>query len=769
MLVDNPGDWMIDRSVVLSEPSSFGQEIAERLNGIVATVARATGCGASAIYRRDGETLCLVVGDGPPTLPAGPFIEPLADVAASRSQGVERILHSGNEVRSSCDFAGFVAATLVAGTVGTESIITVSSAVPRGALSAAQVYVLRAYAELAATVMELHALRQRAVETGTDNLASAARLRLLESVAVHANDSILITEAEPLDRPGPRILYCNEAFTRTTGYALDEVLGKTPRLLQGPKTTDAARAKLRAAFAEWQPVTVELVNYRKDGTEFEVELSIAPVANDQGWFTHWVSVQRDITERNRAAELSTRVRIAEVENEALANEIRERKRVEEHLFYTAFHDSLTRLRNRAFFMERLKKVLDAEREDPDRTCAILFLDLDRFKVVNDSLGHLAGDAMLKEIARRLASCVRPQDTLARIGGDEFALLIEDAADIAVPVMLAEQILEVLRPAVRVGRQDVFPSTSIGIVRSSSPCKQPDDLIRDADIAMYVAKRSGYGQYAIFNQAMHAEATAALTLQSDLKLAIEREEFELAYQPIVDPQRGTIKRFEALLRWRHPTRGLVSPAEFIPIAEEIGIIRQIDRWVMQEACSQLANWRGLFPSSDLAMSINTSATEFNDPRFLDELKATLERFELPPSALELEITESIFLHPDPRVEAVMTEARAHGVRIGLDDFGTGYSSLSYLTRYPTDTIKIDQSFIRSLCSDDRTLAIVVLIIQLATTLQVEVVAEGVETFEQAELLASMSCSLAQGYFYSRPVAAAVLTEMMTVSMTLAGGS
>ena len=477
------------------------------------------------------------------------------------------------------------------------------------------------------------------------------RLRLLESVAVHANDSILITEAEPLDLPGPRILYCNEAFTRTTGYTSEEVVGQTPRILQGPQTEDAARQKLREAFALWRPVTVELTNYRKDGTAFAVELSIVPVANDEGWFTHWISVQRDITERKNAAELNTRIRIAEVENLALASEIRERKRIEEHLLYTAFHDSLTHLRNRAFFMDRLKEVLDEH--DPHRPCAVLFLDLDRFKVVNDSLGHLAGDALLKEIGRRLTSCVRPQDTLARIGGDEFAVLVENASDMAVPIAMAESILEALRAPVRVGRQDVFPSTSIGIVQSTTCDPHPESLIRDADIAMYVAKRAGFGQYAIFSQSMHAEAKATLTLQSDLQLALERQEFELAYQPIVDPQHGTIKRFEALLRWRHPLRGFVSPADFVPIAEEIGIIRQIDRWVMIEACAQLSRWRAMFPAADLAMSINTSATEFNDPRFMTELKETLSRFDLPPQALELEITEGIFLHPDPRVETILS--------------------------------------------------------------------------------------------------------------------
>lgn len=314
---------------------------------------------------------------------------------------------------------------------------------------------------------------------------------------------------------------------------------------------------------------------------------------------------------------------------------------------------------------------------------------------------------------------------------------------------------------------MFPSCSIGVAHSTEPGVHPEALIRDADIAMYVAKRSGYGEYSVYDESMHAEATAALELQTDLQLAIERGEFEVAYQPIVDPQHGRIKSFEALIRWRHPTRGLVPPTEFVPVAEEIGLIRQIDRWVMQEACAQLARWRERFADGDLGMAVNTSASEFDDPEFLPLLKSTLAFHGLPPRALQLEITESIFLDPDPRIADIIAAVRAHGVRVGLDDFGTGYSSLSYLNRYPTDTIKIDKSFVEGLCSDDRTLAIVLLIIQLARTLGVDVVAEGVETEEQAQLLASMSCSHAQGYYFARPMAAAEMTAILTRSMHLTG--
>lgn len=767
MLSDRHDRWTAVPSAPPADVLALGRT--ERwLDTMTGTVATALRCDEVSIYRADPTGYVMVAGNGPASIAGdqldrafGPeptdfvqMTEDSADECPAASIGFGR----------SAQIGAFAAAR----TFGADSALLIAwSKARRAPLNVAESYVLRAYAGQAATMFELEAMRE-APGLQVQELG-AERLRLLESVALHARDSIVITEAEPIDLPGPRILFCNAAFTETTGYTAQEVLGKTPRILQGPGTDPATRAKLRAAFAEWKPVTVELLNYRKDGTEFWSELSIVPVANEQGWFTHWVSVQRDVTERRIAHNLNARIQVAEVEKEELASEIRERKRVEEELRYTAFHDSLTKLKNRAFFMQELQAMLERPSNAPFQACAVLFVDLDRFKVVNDSLGHEAGDDLLREVARRLRGCARPQDTLARFGGDEFALLVRDANDQSAVIAVAKQMLDVLREPMRIGRQDVFPSCSIGIARSSDSTVHPETLIRDADIAMYVAKRSGYGEYAVYDASMHAAATAALTLQTDLQNAIERGEFELAFQAIVEPQSGRIKGFEALIRWNHPTRGLVMPIEFVPMAEEMGLIRQIDRWVLREACAQIAEWRARFPDADLGVAVNTSAREFDDPEFLSELEAVLAQHDLPPSALELEITESIFLDPAPHIANVIAAVRAYGVRVGLDDFGTGYSSLSYLSRYPTDTIKIDKSFVEGLCSDDRTLAIVVLIIQLARTLGIDVVAEGVETEEQAELLASMSCSHAQGYYFARPTAAPEVTAMLDRSLYLGNES
>lgn len=630
----------------------------------------------------------------------------------------------------------------------------------RRALSAAQTYVLRAHAAHLATMFELKTLRQRVgTVDDVEDRERTERLRLLESVAVHARDSILITEAEPIDLPGPRVLYCNAAFTRATGYSPDEIIGQTPRILQGPKSDPAACARIRQALIAWQPIEIELINYRKDGTEFWVELSIVPVADERGWFTHWVSVQRDVTERREAEQLANRVRQAEFENHVLATEIQERKRVEAELLYTAFHDSLTRLRNRAFFMERLTAALERARVDTESACSVLFLDLDQFKIVNDSLGHIEGDNLLKEIAQRLRNCVRPHDTLARIGGDEFAILIEDTTDLSSPVEVAERVIEALRVPVQLGRQSVFPSCSIGIVQATDPLALPEDVIRDADIAMYVAKRAGYGDYAIFNASMHDEAVERLTFQTDLRRAVDGEEFHLVYQPVVEPATGRIRSFEALLRWEHPSRGPIAPSDFIPVAETIGLIRQIDCWVLRQSLAQLATWQRRFANPGLRLSVNTSAAELVDPNFMVELSAGITEFGLDPQCVELEITEGIFLHPSPSIEAMIAAVRALGVRIALDDFGTGYSSLSYINRYPIDTIKIDKSFIDGICTDHRTFAIVDLIVQLGDTLGLDVVAEGVESQDQADALARVGCTAIQGYYFARPLSCAQATDLL----------
>jgi diguanylate cyclase (GGDEF)-like protein/PAS domain S-box-containing protein len=650
----------------------------------------------------------------------------------------------------------FAAAVPITNTAGQMlGVMLVADTVEHAGLSSAMAYVLRTHAAQICTVLELEAWRKAEGGSLSERHFRMVRLRLLESVVVNANDAVLITEAEPISLPGPRIVYCNAAFTRATGYTEAEVIGKTPRILQSEKTDRQSLDQLRAALAAWQPVEVELINTTKDGKEFWVELSIAPVADERGWFTHWISVQRDISDRKNVEEATVRARLAEVANEALNIEIQERKRVENQLLYTAFHDDLTKLRNRPFFMDRLGETLSRMQDNPGIGCAVLFIDLDRFKMVNDSLGHGAGDLLLMQVARRLESCLRPTDILARIGGDEFTVLLEGVKGHCRATEVGQRIIDTMRHPMWIGNQEVFSSCTIGVVQATESHNTPEQLLRDADIAMYEAKRNDKGGIATFAGSMHDSAVEALRLQTDLQNALVRHEFILEYQPICHAGTSDIVGVEALIRWQHPVRGRVSPLEFIGAAEQTGMIRDIGRWVLSQACLQAQAWHACYPALQIRLSVNVSGRELEDARFIPHLQEVLAQTGLDPRTVELEVTEAIFLRHPEQMEQILGAVRTLGVRVALDDFGTGYSSLSYLDRYEIDTIKIDQSFVANMLSRPRTMAIVHNIVGLAHALHLDIVAEGVEESGQLDLLTAMGCTMMQGYLLGRPMSVAAI--------------
>jgi diguanylate cyclase (GGDEF)-like protein/PAS domain S-box-containing protein len=550
-------------------------------------------------------------------------------------------------------------------------------------------------------------------------------LRLLESVVVNANEIVMISQAEPTEDPlNLRIVYINDAFLRVTGYNSSEVIGKSAHLLLGEETAAKEVDRIRAAQLKHEAIKAELVLHRKDGSTFWVDLNTVPIRDEQGKVTHFVSVMREVTER---------------------------KQVEEQLRRNAFHDSLTGLPNRLLFMERLSHTVDRIKQNPDLQFAVLFLDLDRFKVINDSLGHMIGDQLLVAIARRLESCVSQKDTVSRLGGDEFTILLESIQDVEDATKIAERVHQALSTPFNLNGHEVFTSVSIGITMSTTAFERPEDMLRGADIAMYRAKASGKACHEIFDTDMHTRVVNLLQLENDLRRAVERQEFLLHYQPIVALATGRIVGFEALVRWQHPDQGMVSPIKFVPIAEETGLIIPIGHWVLKEACQQMKLWQDCFPQDPpLTISVNLSSRQFSQPSLIGQIRKLLTDTGLNAHSLKLEITESAIMENTELAMDTLLQLKAMGIQLSVDDFGTGYSSLGYLYRFPMDVLKVDRSFISRVDVDGEKLELVRTIITLAWNLGMDVVAEGVETTKQLAQLKALKCEYAQGYLFSKPL-------------------
>jgi diguanylate cyclase (GGDEF)-like protein/PAS domain S-box-containing protein len=431
---------------------------------------------------------------------------------------------------------------------------------------------------------------------------------------------------------------------------------------------------------------------------------------------------------------------------SLGSDITERRRVESQLLHDAFHDALTGLPNRALFLDRLGNAL-ARAQRGRHHFAVLFLDLDRFKLVNDSLGHLVGDGLLVEMSRVLARAVRPGDTVARLGGDEFTILLDDVVDPDEATRVAQRIQEALATPFDLEGKEVFATASIGIAFSNAGYARPEDVLRDADTAMYQAKASGKARHQVFDASMHSRAMRLLELENDLRRAVERDAFILHFQPVVQIDDGHIVAFEALVRWDHSQRGLVAPAEFISLAEETGLIDAIGRWALREACLTRQSWRQNQP---LSVNVNLSSRQLSQPDLVGSVAEVLRETGLAPEHLTLEITETAVMQSPESAVGLLRGLKELGARVCIDDFGTGYSSLNYLLRLPADVLKIDRSFVSALGRDERNDKILAAIVSLGGSLGLAVVAEGVETEEQRSRLEALGCPYAQGYLFSRPV-------------------
>ena len=572
--------------------------------------------------------------------------------------------------------------------------------------------------------LQLHRIRRQLAE----------RDQLFQLISENAADMIAL-----VDNDGRR-LYNSPAYQRVLGYSQEDLQATSSIEQIHP---DDRQRVLKAAEKARLSGQGERVEYRirhKDGSWRTLESTACAIRNAKGETDKLVIVNRDITERKRAEEL---------------------------LVHNAFHDGLTNLPNRALFLDRLQHALTLSKRHSNYKFAVLLIDVDEFKVINDSLGHRAGDELLIQIGQRLKDSVRRadmvsrprmndvpgrltnDDTLARLGGDEFAILLDDIRDPIEAVRVAERVQVELGIPFVVNQQEIVISASIGIASSTSPHTQAEDLVRDADIAMYRAKRAGKARCEVSDTAMHANAVKRLRLETDLRKALDQGEFRVYYQPILSLQTGKITGFEALTRWQRP-EGILSPIEFIAVAEEIGLIIPMNRQLLREACQHLCSWQSEFPASPpLTMSVNITPREFAQPDLASEIGKTLEQVGLDPGCLQLEIIETIAMGDAEKSGLVLAQLKALGVRLSIDDFGTGYSSLSRLRRIPVDTLKIDRAFISNMDRDPENREIVRAIIMLAHNLGLKVVAEGTETEEHINLLKQFNCEMAQGYFFSRP--------------------
>ena len=559
-------------------------------------------------------------------------------------------------------------------------------------------------------------------------------LMLLEGSIARLNDIVIITEAAPFRAPGPRIVFVNEAFERRTGYTRDEVIGHSPRFLQGPDTQRAQLDRIRAALEQWERVRVDLINYTKSGEPYWVDLDVSPVWDESRRLTHWVAVGRDITER---------------------------KRDEEKIQYLAFYDPLTQLPNRQMLLDRLQ-VAAGETGHP-REGALMFIDLDNFKVLNDTLGHQKGDLLLQQVGRRLRHCVAKGDLVARLGGDEFVVLIENTPEKPLDPLTAAQVVS-QRVLDALGEPYVLPgylhhtTCSVGVTLFGKTPSSVSELLKQADLAMYQAKAAGRNAVRFFDPEMQAVATANAALAADLRTAWHDNHLRIEYQPQVGMD-GRMTGVEALLRWEHPTRGLVGPDQFIPTAEETSLIIPIGHWVLEAACAQLAVWARRPDRAHLRIAVNVSVRQFRHPEFIDEVVSCVRRAGIPPDRLKLELTESLLAENLDVAIAKMRNLKDMGVRLSVDDFGIGYSSLSYLKRLPIDELKIDRAFVKDILTDDNDAAIAGTIIGLCRSLGLEVIAEGVETEAQRAFLAAQGCHRYQGYLFCRPLPIAQLEAFM----------
>jgi diguanylate cyclase (GGDEF)-like protein/PAS domain S-box-containing protein len=556
------------------------------------------------------------------------------------------------------------------------------------------------------------------------------RLRLQSTAMAAAANAIFIT-----DRDG-HIEWVNEAFTRLSGYPAEEVIGKTPAFLKSGAQDPETYQRLWETITDGSVWRGEMVERRQDGTLYTVDQTVAPILDESGTIAHFVAIHEDVTERKRA---------------------------EERILYLSNYDTLTRLPNRVLFRDHLYQAVSKARTDHS-ALAVMFIDLDRFSRVNDTLGHEVGDQLLMTVASRINAVAAPfSETVARIGGDEFAIIQSNLSNAETAATLARKIIEEVAKPVDLDGIDVRVGANVGIAIFPQDGEDPDHMIKNADMAMYRAIRSETESYCFFSNDMNAEARIRLSLEGDLRRALDNGDLTLYFQPQVNVKTRKLMGVEALLRWTHPEQGPISPARFIPVAEDSGLILPIGDWVLQEAMRQRQAWTDM-NLPPVTMAINISAVQFRQQDLVARVRHIAEQTGVDPRQIELELTESMLMQDAREAVAVLSSLSEMGAQLAIDDFGTGYSSLSYLKQFPVDKLKLDQSFVRHMTSDHNDAVIAHATINLGHSLGLEVIAEGVETEDQYAYLLAEGCDVIQGYLFGRPVPASGIEDLLTRQAT-----
>ena len=565
---------------------------------------------------------------------------------------------------------------------------------------------------------------QAIVRDITERKLHDTQLSTLSSVMEQTADIIIVTDT------AGKIEYVNPSFEKITGYSYLEAIDNTPGLIASGKHKPEFYRHLWNTITAGDSYSNIFINRRKDGSLFYEEQTITPIKDHAGKITHFVSTGKDISERIQ---------------------------VQERLQHMAHHDALTDLPNRNLFLDRLQQSLTRARWH-DRLVAVMFLDLDRFKNINDTLGHTVGDQLLLQLSERLSNSVRDGDTIGRFGGDEFAILLDDINSDSHISLLAEKLLDTLKKPFKINKHELFVTASIGISIFPNDGEDSDTLLRNADVAMYRAKDLGKNNYQFYSDDLSARIFERMTLESHLRHALERNEFVLYYQPQIDTRTQKIMGVEALLRWKHPEFGLVTPNNIVPLMEETGLIEKVGHWALETACRQARKWHDA-GWTYLHLSVNISSRQFNDPDFISLVHDIISTTGINPEYLELELTESMLIRNASATINALNTLSSLGVRFAIDDFGTGYSSLSYLRRFPIDTIKIDRSFIHDVTDNPDDAAIASAIIVMGQNLSLNVIAEGVENQQQLEFLSSRNCHYLQGNLFSRPLPAEEFSTLL----------